>query len=120
MIDNAKTSSASFDPERLINIRKSLGINKTEAAKRTSLSKMGYGRYENGQRTPSPQTIEFIAQRLNTTVAYLNGMTDDPTPDYILVSKDSEPELFQLISNIRNGDTDKLSRLLHYYRSLTG
>ena len=119
MFDNTKSASASFDPERLITIRRSLGINKTEAAKRVGLSKMGYGRYENGQRIPSPQTVEFIAQCLDTTSAYLYGMTDDPTPDYILVSKDSEPELFHLVSTIRNSDHSKLSRLLHYYKSLT-
>ena len=47
-----------FVPERLILIREKLGISKAEAARRVGLSKMGYGRYESGERIPSVQTIE--------------------------------------------------------------
>ena len=106
-----------FMPERLIAVRKSLGINKAEAARRLDLSKMGYGRYESGQRTPSPQTIEFMAQRLGTTVDYLTGISDDPAPDYYIVSK-SEEELFTLITKVRYTDASTLKRLLHYYEEL--
>ena len=55
-----------FVPERLILIREKLGISKAEAARRVGLSKMGYGRYESGERIPSVQTIEVMAQKLNT------------------------------------------------------
>jgi transcriptional regulator with XRE-family HTH domain len=106
-----------FMPERLISVRKSLGINKAEAARRLDLSKMGYGRYENGQRKPSPQTIEFIAQRLGTTVDYLTGKCDDPTPDYYIITK-SDPELFALITKIRGCDASTISRLQFYYEEL--
>ena len=41
-----------LDTERLISVRKSLGLNKAEAAKKLNMSAMGYGRYESGQRSP--------------------------------------------------------------------
>ena len=42
-----------FCPERLIQVRESLHINKAEAARRLNLSAMAYGRYERGEREPS-------------------------------------------------------------------
>ena len=39
-----------FCPERLIQVRESLHINKAEAARRLNLSAMAYGRYERGER----------------------------------------------------------------------
>ena len=56
-----------FVPERLILIREKLGISKAEAARRVGLSKMGYGRYESGERIPSVQTIE---------AKYVGGLSD--------------------------------------------
>lgn len=109
--------SDKFIPERLIEIRNSLGINKAEAARRLDLSKMGYGRYESGQRTPSLQTIEFMAQRLGTTVQFLTGATDDPAPDYYVISR-SETELFDLVTRARGSDAATLNRLLHYIEEL--
>ena len=118
MPENTNAISRTLISDRLITIRESLGINKAEAARRTGLTKMGYGRYESGQRSPSPQMIEFIALCLGTTSAYLTGESDDPAPDYIIISSVSEPELFNVISTIRNSDPDKLGRIMHYFESL--
>jgi transcriptional regulator with XRE-family HTH domain len=51
-----------FIPERLISVREALGINKAEAARMLNLSAMGYGRYEKGEREPSYQMVNYIAQ----------------------------------------------------------
>ena len=50
-----------FQPERLIQLRNTLNINKAEAARRLNISPMVYGRFENGQRAPSYPTVCFIA-----------------------------------------------------------
>ena len=50
-----------FCPERLIQVRESLHINKAEAARRLNLSAMAYGRYERGEREPSYQYAFYIA-----------------------------------------------------------
>ena len=83
-------------PERLIKSRKLLGLNKAEAARLLNLSKMGYGRYESGERSPSFQTIVFIAQKFGTTAEYLTGKTDVPDAQVITIEREEEPDLFAL------------------------
>ena len=70
-----------FLPERLKKIREDRGLNKAEAARLLGLSKMGYLRYESADRTPSRQTIVFMAQKLGTSPDYLICITEDPTPN---------------------------------------
>ena len=106
-----------FDPRRLQRVREMLGINRAEAARRLQLSKMGYNRYENGQRTPSHQMIEFMAQRLNTNWAYLTGLSDDSDPDCLFISRESDPLLFDLVQMVQNADSTEKARLLHYLKS---
>ena len=69
--------SMQFMPERLIELRKDQGITRAEAARRLNMSAMGYGRYEKGSRTPSYQTVSYIAHKFNTTVDYLYGVSDE-------------------------------------------
>ncbi len=87
-------------PERLKTARERLGISMTEAAKRLNLSKIGYCRYEYGERSPSPQTIEVIAQCFGTSVDYLIGRTSDIEPDSIIVYKDKTPLLFEIVKDL--------------------
>ena len=53
-----------FCPERLIQLRTSLNINKAEAARQLNISAMAYGRYERGEREPSYQSACFLSHRL--------------------------------------------------------
>ena len=69
-----------FCPERLKNIREEMGLNKAEAARLFGLSKMGYLRYETAARTPSWQTIVFMAQKLGVSPEYLTGASEVPEP----------------------------------------
>ena len=100
--------------QRLISAREHLGITKAEAARRLNLSSIGYCRYEYGDRTPSIQTLEVIAQCFGTSVAYLTGETDEFAPDKIVVDKNTNRELFNLLNVIRmNGfsaDIDYMNR----------
>lgn len=102
-----------FVPERLISLRESIGINKAEAARRLNMSAMGYGRYENGEREPSFQTVSFIAQTFHSTTDYLYGISDSKDSTSITISSKDEPELFSLIESARN-DGELLKRLLAY------
>lgn len=69
-----------FQPERLIQLRNTLNINKAEAARRLNISPMVYGRYENGQREPSYPTVGFIAQTFNCNIDFLYGTSDKTDP----------------------------------------
>ena len=66
-----------FQPERLIQLRNTLNINKAEAARRLNISPMVYGRYENGQREPSYPTVGFIAQTFNCCLLYTSDAADE-------------------------------------------
>jgi transcriptional regulator with XRE-family HTH domain len=107
-----------FIPERLISVRKSLGINKAEAARMLNLSAMGYGRYEKGEREPSYQTVSYIAQTFHTSVDYLYGHSDEMNIRTTTVSEKDEPELFLLIELTRKDDK-LLPRLLEYAKKLS-
>ena len=56
-----------FCPERLIQVRESLHINKAEAARRLNLSAMAYGRYERGNANLLISTL-FILHTLSIVI----------------------------------------------------
>ena len=109
----------SFISERIKNARERMGITKAEASIRLNLSKIGYCRYEYGERTPSVQTLEVIARCFNTSVDYLTGKTDNMEPDYIVISKKDNEALFSLVASLNFNKPDTLNRLLAYYKSIT-
>lgn len=105
-----------FQPERLIKLRESLGISKAEAARRLNMSAMGYGRYENGTREPSFQTVSFIASTFDTTTDYLYGKNTNPEADFLVISKNNS-ELYELIHTIQN-DKALEKKILAYYKKM--
>ena len=107
-----------FLPERLKKIREDRGLNKAEAARLLGLSKMGYLRYESADRTPSYQTIVFIAQKLGTSPDYLTGKTEDSEPKEFVISKSDDPALFELITDMIDKKNPARDRLLAYYKKL--
>lgn len=106
--------SAKLIPERLKFVRENMGITMAEASKRLNLSKIGYCRYEYGERVPSQQTLEIIAQCFNTSVEYLTGLSDSPAATQIVIDKNKNPELFALVDLCQNKDTELLQRMLAY------
>lgn len=106
-------------PERLKAAREQLNLSKAEAARRIGLTAASYVRYEAGDRSPSPQVIISIAEKLGTSIAYLTGETDDISPDVVSIYKNSDPILFELIKHAQSADDATLQRLLSYYRQLT-
>ncbi len=106
-------------PERLKSARERLNLSKAEAARQIGLTSASYVRYESGDRSPSPQVIMSIAEKLNTSVSYLSGKTNDASPDIISIHKNDDPLLFELIRNTQNADESTLQRLISYYRKLT-
>ena len=109
-----------FLPERLKKIREERGLNKAEVARLLNLSKMGYQRYETTARVPSYQTIVFMAQKLATSPEYLTGLTDDPEPAELIISRESDPELFEMVRDIISTDHPARKRLLAYYKKILG
>ena len=104
--------------ERITAAREQLGITKAEASRRLNLSKIGYSRYEYGERTPSAQTLEVIAQCFGTSVDYLTGKTDEIAPDKIVIDKNSNPAFFDLVKKLSVLDDAQVKRLTVYATKL--
>lgn len=62
--------------ERLIEVRKSAGLNQTEFSKRLGLSKQTISNYETGARQPGLDVILNIADIFNISTDYLLGRSD--------------------------------------------
>lgn len=107
-----------FIPESLKGIREERNLSKAAAARLLNLSKMGYLRYETGDRIPSYQTIVFMAQKLGTSPEYLTGEEDAPEPQEYINSKTDDPELFALIQDMVDTKNPARTRLLAYYKKL--
>lgn len=113
------SSSNTLVPERLKSARERLNLSKAEAARKIGLTSASYVRYEAGERSPSPQVLMTIAEKLGTSATYLCGETNDVSPDVISISKNNEPLLFELINDAQSADDTTLQRLLSYYHQLT-
>ena len=79
-------------PERLKKIRQSRGISPAEAARKVSIERSTYYKYESGAVIPSSTTLQVLAMYLGTSVDYLCGLTDDPKQDLIPVHVDGKPD----------------------------
>ena len=102
-----------FCPERLIQVRESLHINKAEAARRLNLSAMAYGRYEKGERKPSYQYAYYIAHTFHCNLDFLYGLSDDMTADFITITRSDSPEVYYLVSGMQN--TNELEKRILAY-----
>ena len=60
-----------------------------------------------------------IEEKLETSVAFLSGKTNDISSDIVSIYKDSDPLLFELIKSTQNADNATLQRLITYYHQLT-
>ena len=109
----------SFQTERLVEMRKKNGFNQAEAARRMHLSLSGYSNFERGERTPSWQTIQTMALALGTSVWYLTGETDDPSPSHILLPVDKSADTAELLSCFRRLTEEEKDALAVIIRAMT-
>ena len=106
---------------RLKECREKKGITKMEAAKRMNLSQPAYVRYENGDRTPSFQTLQTIANALDTSVEYLTDQTNNSSPNLFMITKEENPDLFELVElcNTEDKNNDYIKRIMQYAKTLS-
>lgn len=107
-----------LDINRLKERRENLGISKNEAARRIGISQPAYLRYESGERSPSLQMMQIIANEFYTSVDYLTGIAESSLPDTYIVRKSVQPELFEMISSYNQMNADQCKRLLSYIEKL--
>lgn len=66
--------------ERLTNARELKHWTRKRAVAEFGIPYQTYSNYENGKREPDVDTIAKMAKRLDTTIDYLLGNTDNPNP----------------------------------------
>lgn len=64
--------------ERLTDARKAMGWTRKRAVAEFQLPYQTYSNYEQGKREPDIKTMKQLANKLNTTIDYLTGVTDNP------------------------------------------
>lgn len=106
-----------FCPERLIQVRESLHINKAEAARRLNLSAMAYGRYERGEREPSYHYAFYIAYTFHCNLDFLYGQSDEMETDFITITRSDSEEVYSLVEEMQN-NSDFEKRILAYAEKL--
>lgn len=68
--------------KRLRELRTSEHLTQTEFGAKFNLSKQTISGYENGDNTPSIETLQKFADFFKVSTDYLLGRTDDPTPHH--------------------------------------
>lgn len=63
--------------ERLTDARKAMGWTRKRAVAEFQIPYQTYSNYEQGKREPDIETMKRLAQKLNTTIDYLTGATDN-------------------------------------------
>ena len=109
---------SAINTERLISIRRELGLTQEEAAHLIGITQPAYQRYEAGTRTPSYPVIKEMARAFKTSADYLTGKSVQTDPDYITVSSAESPLLYSVLEKCQNCDDDQLARLLDYFEQL--
>lgn len=65
---------------RLKGLRKSRGFSQVKMQMLTGIDQSDYSKIETGKRNMSFEQCKRIALALDTSMDYLAGLTDDPTP----------------------------------------
>ncbi len=75
---------------RVIQLRKALNMTQAELSDRIGLRQNQVSRYEKGAYNPSVETLQVMAQVLNTSTDYLLGLSNVPHPG---AEPDPHPDL---------------------------
>ncbi len=102
---------------RLKNKREEKGWSKNFASEEMGIAQSVYLRYENGQSAPSFSVIKNMALTLGTSVEYLTDVSDDDTPNEILISH-KDPRLTYIVESYVSYSNEDKERLYKYAKGL--
>ncbi|MED4461817.1 helix-turn-helix domain-containing protein [Metabacillus fastidiosus] len=97
--------------DRIRKLRKEKGLTQEELGKQINVTKVSISGYENGNRTPDTETLQRLADVLETSTEYILGRTENPNG---LIEKD-ERDIAKRIDKMRkdlieaNSDGDGLN-----------
>lgn len=83
---------------RLEELRKQQNLSQTQIADELNITQQAYSNYENGKREADYGTLANLAIYFNTTIDYILGISNDPTPPN---KKDplEQPTIEEIIAN---------------------
>lgn len=113
------------------NLRLNSGLTQQEMADKLKISRSSIGMYENGEREPSFELLEAIADFFNVDMNFLlgNKLTSEHIPDQYYLNQDARemaqfmfehPEykvLFDASRKVSQKDIDVVKTLLDRFRS---
>lgn len=97
--------------DRIKQIRTNSGLNQSDFGKKISISRSAVWKIENGENTPSEQTINIICREFNVNEDWLRNGTGDM---YKLIP--NKLELY--LGEISSGDDDFIKDLIEAYMEL--
>ena len=97
--------------DRIKQIRTNSGLNQSDFGKKISISRSAVWKIENGENTPSEQTINIICREFNVNENWLRTGAGDM---YKLIP--NKLELY--LGEISNGDDDFIKDLIEAYMEL--
>lgn len=102
--------------DRLRSLRARMGMSQLEFAKQVKLSKSAVNMYERGEREPSFEVLEKIADYFNVDIDYLLGKSDVENKNRLCIDPKFElsSSEHELILKYRQLDPVTQSRVLNY------
>ena len=65
---------------RLKQLRKNKDLTQLQVQLKTGIDQSNYSKMESGKRKPTSDQAELLSHLFETSVDYIYGVTDDPTP----------------------------------------
>lgn len=102
-------TARSFRGDRLRFIRERMGLTQEELEKFLGFGKGSISRYEKGDTDPLPNQLVEMAKKLDITVDWLLGLSDDPESSLRESDKKLSLEEIALLAKYRSGELEKLA-----------
>lgn len=100
-----------LNTERLVELRDRMRLTNRRISAELGINENTVGRWVRGETQPNSLHLSQLAETLETSVDYLLGNTDDPTPAQGKKYELSSAE-YRLVEAYRRGDWKRLMRLL--------
>lgn len=109
--------------ERLLTLRKAMGLTQKEVAEKLGISRQAYANYEIGNREPDHKTLIEIAKLFNVSLDYLLGKEEKPVAESdelteYLEELKSRPEMRMLFSLAKGATKEDVERAVAIIEAL--
>jgi transcriptional regulator with XRE-family HTH domain len=98
VVNNNNIEDVALNIDRLKELRKKRNYSVLSFAKTLGVARSTYAGYESGYRSPDLKKLKRIAELLDTSIDYLQNLTDDETSS----NKKLYNDVYQLLMSIEN------------------